>query len=182
MTTTPFHGGASATDRNAEDLADQRRGWFRRLDLIHGGRTFLRRRGIDLRWFGLYLHRIDQADPGRDLHDHPWPFVSILLRGGYEEEWCVTRDAHRRSRIAEGFERQGFGYTPRGWSRRFGRWSVHRVPLTVAHRIVAADPGTVTLVLRGRKSQPWGFYMPDGWIDQRDYPYEKRRPVTETRS
>jgi hypothetical protein len=164
MTTTPFHGGASAADRTAEDLADRRRGWFRRLDLIHDGRTFLRRRGIDLRWY-----------PGRDLHDHPWPFVSIVLRGSYAEEAEQTRYSHIVAMLHEG----GIGVA--GIKRRWRRWSVHRMPLTVAHRITWCEPQTVTLVLRGRKSQSWGFYTPDGFVDQTKYDYAARRPVSEAR-
>lgn len=32
------------------------------------------------------LHEILRSDNDRDLHDHPWPFVSVILRGGYYEE------------------------------------------------------------------------------------------------
>lgn len=137
------------------------RGWYRRLDLIHGGRTFLRRRGLDLRWGGILVHRIDAADPGMDLHDHPWAFVSIVLRGGYTEEFCDTR-------LATG----DLG------ERTWRRWSIHRMPLNIAHRITAVEPNTVTLVLRTRKTRRWGFYLPTGWVDWEAYDYAQRRPVS----
>lgn len=31
------------------------------------------------------IHHILRSDTGRDPHDHPWPFVTIILRGGYWE-------------------------------------------------------------------------------------------------
>ena len=60
----------------------------RRLDLRGpDGSTFLRRRGIEHeRLGGLLLHFLDGPDPGLDLHDHPWPFATLILRGGYTEE------------------------------------------------------------------------------------------------
>lgn len=49
-------------------------------------RNYLTRwRLIQTPWFGLYLHRLDGPDPRVTLHDHPWAFLSIVLRGGYVE-------------------------------------------------------------------------------------------------
>jgi hypothetical protein len=162
-----------------------RRGPFRVLDLVGPSGTFLRRRGIDLRLFGVYLHRIDQADPGLDLHDHPWPFVSIVLRGGYQEEHADAREAATSAASAEGRDVWHDGERIleawRGAPRFWGRWSIHRIRMTEAHRITAALPGTTTLLLRGRKTRAWGFFIPDGYVDQREYDYARRRPATEVR-
>lgn len=35
--------------------------------------------------FNMYLHRFLRDDDDRALHDHPWPWCSILLRGEYIE-------------------------------------------------------------------------------------------------
>lgn len=193
---------------------------WRVLDLIHDGRTFLRRRGVDLRWFGVLVHQIDAPDPGIDLHDHPWPFVSIILRGGYTEQAAQIiepDDDHRyesgswgawlfdgepdddgafaadlpvatRASMAATLRAQAGGTLPHERSHRhlamfrtrtWRRWSVHRMPIDVAHRIVRTEPGTVTLVLRGRKVRRWGFFMPPiegGWVDWEAYDYVTRRP------
>lgn len=130
-----------------------------RLRLVHAGRTFLDRRGFECRWFGVYLHHIAGPDPGLDLHDHPWPFVSLILRGSYRELWAETRSVH---------------------ARRFRTWragTVHYLGLHEAHRIVAAEPGTWTLCVRGRKRPTWGFYVPAGWVAHSEYDYATRRPV-----
>jgi len=155
-----------------------------RLTLRHAGRAFLDRRGFECRWFGIYLHRIDAPDPGRDLHDHPWPFVSIILRGGYEEKYADTREAPFLALAAEQNERcvgPDRATCRRGFRTGWAVGSIHRMPLTMCHRIVAVHPGTMTLVLRGRKSRQWGFYQPIGWVSHRRYDYQTRRPVDVTR-
>lgn len=152
----------------------------RSLDLIHNGATFLRRRGLEHeRIGGVLLHRIDAPDPGMDLHDHPWPFVTIVLRGGYTDEAADARHACERAADAETVER-AMGARPgemtRGERRVWRRWSVHTMPLVLGHRIVSAQPGTVTLVLRRPKVRTWGFYTPEGWVSWEDYDYDARRP------
>lgn len=101
------------------------RGWWRKLDLIHGNTTFLRRRGLDLRFVGILVHRLDAADPGMDLHDHPWAFISIVLRGGYTEEWAQTREASRIAFYAEASEELSPVPAERGFVRTWRRGSIH---------------------------------------------------------
>lgn len=155
-------------DPKSHDDRDRRTGVWRVLDLVGPRGRFLRRRGLDLRRFGIYVHDIEQPDPGLDLHDHPWPFVSIVLRGGYVEEFAEAR-------VAPGLAAVGQQAQVRSWLPR----SVHRIRMTDAHRIIACEPGTRTLVLRGRKTRSWGFYLPAGWVDQVAYDYDTRRPCTE---
>lgn len=161
---------------------------WRRLDLRHGGVTFLRRRGIEHpRLGGLLVHWIDGPDPGLDLHDHPWSFVTLVLRGGYTEEANPIRTAARAAEVAETTDRirtalgipDVFPFSmTRGTVRSWPRWSIHRMGLDVAHRITDVEPGTVTLVLRRPRRRRWGFYMRHGWVDWEDYDYETRRPCS----
>lgn len=160
---------------------DVRHGPWRHLTLIHRSRPFLVRRGLDLGWkrradeqareekgkrvslAGIYLHEIVGPDPGLDMHDHPWAFVALILRGGYSEQ-------HAEARTPE---------VPQ--NRTWRRWSIHRMRQTDVHRITEVEPGTLTLVLRGWKTRSWGFYLPDRWVHQADYDYRTRRPVSEVR-
>lgn len=169
--------GESWQVMKAADDRNHRRGIFRRLQLVGPRGRFLDRRGIDVRLFGIYLHRIEQADPGVDLHDHPWAFVSIILRGGYDEIVAETREA---SQLAASHLSR-YPTPQRGVTRRWGAGTVHRMPLSEAHRIIAVKPGTLTLVLRGRRVRAWGFYLPAGWVHQNEYDYGSRRPVSEHR-
>lgn len=100
--------------------------------------------------FGIYVHFIFREDLDPVPHDHPWAFWSLVLRGGYVEAL---------------YERPGSGVC-RLVTRRCRR--AHRFPLHHAHRIVGVAPGTVTLVLVGRKQRVWGFYDGAVWVDYRD--------------
>lgn len=101
-------------------------------------------------WFGIFLHRINLPDTDKDMHDHPWPFVSLVLRGGYDEE----RPFMGGWKLDE----------PRRWlSIGFRR-------ATDLHRIVSLHrKPTWTLVLAGRYKRPWGFMTPTGWVHYREY-------------
>lgn len=135
---------------------------IRRLTLRReDGKIYLDRWGV--RWgrhFGVYLHRMSAPDPGIDLHDHPWPFASIILRGGYTEEVAEAREACVLAEIAEAFPN-----AQRGIIRHWRAGSVHRVRLHECHRIVdLRRQPTWSLVLLGRTARSWGFYEPRGWV------------------
>ena len=42
----------------------------------------------DRKWFpfNIFLHKFMKGDPD-ELHDHPWPYATLILKGGY---WEVT--------------------------------------------------------------------------------------------
>ena len=93
----------------------------------------------------VFLHRFRRSDAD-ELHDHPWPFVSIILAGGYHE---VTP--------APGWA-GGSGPTRRRW---YGPGSVLRRPARWIHRVEIPDGAEAwTLILRGRKERSWGFWWP----------------------
>src|SRR6185437_13431087 len=60
---------------------------FRFQDISHAGTLYLRRWLLTPSIFGwrLMLHRIARPDADLTLHDHPWDFATICLRGGYDE-------------------------------------------------------------------------------------------------
>lgn len=95
---------------------------------------------------GLYLHWFHRSDGGREMHDHPWSYVSIILWRGYYE------------------------VTPNG-RRRFYPGMILRRPATHVHRVELVDDNpAITLVMRGRYVREWGFHMPrEGWIHFKEY-------------
>lgn len=99
-------------------------------------------------WFGVYVHQIHRADADQDCHDHPWRFVTWVIRGGYVEE------LRRRPARPGGSEAV--------WR---GRWSVHAMPLRYAHRLTDVQPNTWTLLLVGPKRQGWGFWVDGQAVD-----------------
>lgn len=50
------------------------------------------------KWFALHIHKISQPDKDGHCHSHPWNFISIILKGSYEEtsldlnDWPVCSD------------------------------------------------------------------------------------------
>jgi len=106
--------------------------------------------------FGVYVHFIYREDLDPVPHDHPWTFWRCVLRGGYMENYL---DDPGRGQYRLRVQRQ---------------WRVGRFPTDHAHRIVVVKPGTVSLVIVGRKRRVWGFWgsvegiMPRTWVDYRD--------------
>jgi hypothetical protein len=94
--------------------------------------------------FGVYLHKLCRSDYDRALHDHPWPFVSIVLRRGYTEVHDQTVDGTK----VHVFHKPG---------------SVLLRPAEWRHRVIVGARPAWTLVLVGRRQRRWGFWLPDGW-------------------
>lgn len=135
------------------------------------GQTYLERWGVEHpRIGGVFLHKIGSSDPGIDLHNHPWRFLSVVLSGGYWEERETTEGAIRRARAAE---RQG--NSVRGDQQYRKRWTSKWFDLHECHRIVDVEPHTWTLVLHGPKVRSWGFFLPTGFVFWWDDTVDRRR-------
>jgi hypothetical protein len=89
-----------------------------------------------LRWWliprnpilNIYLHKFLRDDDDRALHDHPWPWCSILLSGSYIEHTIAAGGIHRRH------ERSA----P---SIKFASpWRAHRIELLKISDFVASQP------------------------------------------
>lgn len=145
---------------------------FLRVETInrHEGDPYLRRLTLfKCALFGVFLHRF-LADDDECLHDHPWPFLSLILWGGY---WEATHDGATHYGPTDGvlpklpLRRKWYGA---------GRLLLRRA--TWAHR-VELEPGRtrpLTLVVCGPKQRGWGFFTPFGWIPWRQYDYPKHCP------
>lgn len=119
-----------------------------------------RRRLIQTPWFGVYLHDIYREDRDYDPHDHPWSFVSIILRGSYTERLHVMPHVDLDA----------------WYEITWKRWSWHTMDRATAHRIIEADPKLKTLVIVGRRrSRDWGFYTKPwgGWVHWQEYVVDK---------
>lgn len=105
--------------------------------------------------FGVYVHDIHEDDGDRDPHNHPYSFISIVLRGSYTED--IYADPRARRSECE--------------TRTHGRLTAHKMDRFKAHRIVYAEPGLKTLIFVGRRSPAgWGFFETDGtFVDWETY-------------
>lgn len=107
------------------------------------GRVYLDRWGFEWKPLGgIFVHRMHAPDPGKDVHDHPWTFVSVILKGGYIERFSSVREIDSSR------------YRP----RRPG--SFKRVRLDEAHTITRLIGATSwSLVVHGPNVRKWGFYV-----------------------
>lgn len=114
-------------------------GLWRWYDIILDDKLYLTRLNIiQTPWFSIKLHWIHRPDPDRDLHDHPWPFVAFVLRGGYEEYESLNPTIH-------------------GGRLRIIQWFNYKDTRT-AHRISKVKSNTLTLIFTGPRSKDWGFF------------------------
>lgn len=99
------------------------------------------------------LHRTLRSDRARDLHDHPWHYVSIILEGGYVEEIEV---AH--------------GLNPLTERRRYRPGDVLFRHAEHRHRL-EVDEGIDcwSLVLTSHNVREWGFWTSSGFVPWREY-------------
>lgn len=104
----------------------------------------VRWRVIQTPWCSLYLHRIGTPDSRPTLHDHPWNFTALVLRGGYIERRLdpKTMKVNESHRV-----------------RRVNRMRTHD-----AHAIMRLlRVPTWTLVLVGARRRTWGYWEP--WFE-----------------
>ena len=104
--------------------------------------------------FNVFLHKFLKSDPD-DVHDHPWPYATIILKGGYWE-WIPQFD-DTGAKICEIAKWRGPGHF-----RTSSATSYHRVEL---------DPSVEcwTLFMPGPQTREWGFLTRRGWIQHEQY-------------
>lgn len=88
--------------------------------------------------FNAFLHQFHKGDPD-DLHDHPWPYFTLILRGGY---WEHTP--------------KGRYWRGPGHFRFCSPKSLHRIELE-------PDTDTWTFFVPGPKMRDWGFIDNGMW-------------------
>lgn len=149
-------------DRKGHGLARYVRLRLRR----HDGGIYLDRWGIEAEKIGgIFLHRMTAPDPGQDLHNHPWWFLTIPLIGGYTEERANEICASAMAQIADCLATVNRG------NREVRRpFRPRLMPLTDCHRIIGLSRRTVwTLVIHGPNVRTWGFFLQTGWVDEHTY-------------
>lgn len=121
--------------------------------LVGGGTTpYLRRWWLipRNRWCNVYLHEFLRDDDDRALHDHPWAWCSLMLRGIYAEHTAGpdgTQDVRHRCA---------------------GSVSVHGPRF--AHRLTLPDWRSCrTIFITGPAVRTWGFRCPHAWVPWREF-------------
>lgn len=99
---------------------------------------------FDTYLFNVYIHLINRADEDLDMHDHPWDFVSIILKGGYNE---LTKD---------------------GLSFRVP-FTASCKKAEELHKVTKLFKPTYSLVLTSRRKRDWGFQTSEDWFNNIQY-------------
>lgn len=104
--------------------------------------------------FNIFLHRFLRSDPD-DVHDHPWPYFTLILRGGYWE-W-VPQFNNKGDKIGEIAKWRAPGHF-----RICSAHSFHRIELD-------PDVDCWTLFVPGMKQRDWGFLVKNRWVQWEQY-------------
>jgi hypothetical protein len=161
---------------------------FNKVDIINHrntdeGELYLRRwfiwprKPADLKMVPrLYLHKFYTGDSDRHLHDHPWSFTSLILKGGYTE--ISFNPAWMKWKAVEEhwiFTGHHAPEPPQTFSKWYGPGSVLRRGASWAHSVKLSNhqDGSVnhcwSLVWTSVKCRSWGFHTEHGWCWWRNY-------------
>lgn len=107
--------------------------------------------------WNIYIHRFLRSD--HDVpHDHPFDFVGLVLSGGYRE---IFKD-HRKEGMVEQYN------PPGSFIIRTGS-HIHQVLINDKYELSDYKKAPLTVILRGPRYQPWGFWSKKGWVEHREY-------------
>jgi len=98
--------------------------------------------------FNIFLHQFLRSDPDT-LHDHPWPYFTLILKGGYWE-WVPEEDEFL---VITGEKKVWRGP---GHFRVSREDSFHRIE-------VEPSVDCWTLFMPGPQLRDWGFLTHDKW-------------------
>jgi hypothetical protein len=103
----------------------------------------------------IYLHHIMRSDEDRALHDHPWAFLSIMLKGSYTEVTPYTgQNVECVSDVR--FDRCYGGPVV---EEKISALAIVRHNAADRHRLILRPGFTVwTLVFAGEREREWGFW------------------------
>lgn len=108
--------------------------------------------------FNIFLHKFLKGDPD-DVHDHPWPYATLILCGGYYE-WTAEFNS-KGEKIGETRHWRGPGHF-----RVCNEKSFHRIELK-------SGVDCWTLFMPGPQKRDWGFLVKNKWIQHEQYLKER---------
>lgn len=96
-------------------------------------------------WFSVWIHGIYAADEDKHLHNHPWDFKSLILKGSYLEE---TENGLVLQSVGKFNSRNGQDF----------------------HKILKLnDPVVYTLFIASPVKREWGYKVSGQFIHHQEY-------------
>lgn len=128
--------------------------------------AYMRRWILRTPWGTLRVHNVMKSDEGRDFHDHPFNFTSLILWGGYLE--------HRPGCEADSFDDYRWcrilAYGRACACTYYGPGSIVRRKAEDLHRLELINGHAWTFVVSSRYLRQWGFQLKDGsWVSHEEY-------------
>ena len=121
-------------------------------DYMHRYYIFLK----DRKWFpfNVTLHKIVRSDDPI-MHDHPWSYMTIILKGGYWEHTpCFSSEGKQ---IAEVIKWRGPG-------------SIIKRKASEYHWLeLDGEKPVTTLFFMGPQQRVWGFLLNNKWVQHETY-------------
>lgn len=110
---------------------------------------YLRRWILNFGLGSIRVHHWIASDDPRALHDHPWWFLTFVVRGGYLDVSEYADGTPRYDHLTEG--------------------SVRYRPALHKHTVLVEPGGCWTIMLTGRHSRDWGFWVNGQWKRMRRF-------------
>lgn len=117
---------------------------------------FRRFRVISTPWFKIYLHKIYASDREAHMHDHPYDFMSLVLKGSYKEYYAI---GPKWGEVKEKIY-------------RFLQVNSHNHE--DIHKVEIIDGPVWTLFFVGKKTYDWGYQTELGFMSHERYRSWKR--------
>jgi len=121
-----------------------------------GAVHFRRYRLIRTPWFALYIHQILRSDMDSALHDHPFDFSSLILKGSYLEQSMYPSDTNTI------------------YCNEFFPGDVVKHKGEELHKLTLTSKSVWTLVLTSGNYRDWGYHTCRGWVNHRKFRQMKR--------
>lgn len=108
---------------------------------------------IKSKWLNVFLHRFLRSDRD-DLHDHPWNFVTYLVKGAYtEKKW------NPKTKKTDIIRRINFPEFNAAVNRLVFRKATdqHQVLTDRSLKLSEREEAPLTICVTGRTQREWGF-------------------------
>ena len=101
--------------------------------------------------FSIYIHYIYKEDKDPLLHDHPWNYFNLILKGSYTEEFYGGEQI-----VSPGF----YSYQN---ANRF-----HKIKHVNTDKVI-------TLFITGKRFREWGYSYDNKWVHNQEYRKNKEK-------
>jgi len=118
---------------------------------------------FECKLFSIKVHRILKSDYDC-FHDHPWAFLSLILKGGYVEH----REIPTFSFVGATHYKPVSDEYVRKISKIYHPGQLLFRKADCRHKLEIHQPA-LTLVITFKKIQDWGFWTNQGFVHWRDY-------------